>query len=95
MKNWRKVILFVLCFSLIFGVTACGARDNNRNDNTINDATNHTDRNDTSNGMGNAIDNVGNAVGDGINAIGNGVENVTDDLTGHDNNVSQNKTTKP
>ena len=85
MKNWRKVILFVLCFSLIFGVTACGARDNNRNDNTINDATDYKDNNNTANDMGDALDNVGNAVGDGINAVGDGVKDMTGDLTDQDN----------
>ena len=85
MKNWRKVVLLILCFSLIFGVTACGARDNNRNDNTINDATDYTDNNNAANDMGDAIDNVGNAVGDGINAVGDGVKDMTGDLTGQNN----------
>ena len=90
MKNLKKVVLLVLCFSLIFGVTACASRDNNRGDNTINDATDHTGKNNAANDIGNAFDNVGNAVGDGINAVGDGMKDVTDDLTGHTNNTSRN-----
>ena len=86
MKNLKKVVLLVLCFSLMFGVTACASRDNN----TINDATDHTGKNNAANDMSNAFDNVGNAVGDGINAVGDGMKDVTDDLTGHTNNTSRN-----
>ena len=83
MKKWRKVILAMLCFAVIFGTTACGGNGNN---DTNNDVTDGTDN-------GGVIDDVGDATGNVIDDIGNGVENITDDITGNDtaNDMNNNR----
>lgn len=93
MKTIKKSFLAILCLSVILSVTACGARDNNTGDNMTNDATENTDYrddmtdNNIGDSIGNGVDNVGNAIDDGMNAVGDGIENMTDDLTGNDENT--------
>lgn len=82
MIKWKKAILTVLCLGMIMGMVACGNGGNTTNDKN-NDVTEGTDHNND-NGV---MDNVGDAVEDGVDDIGTGVKDVTDDLTGNDQNT--------
>lgn len=87
MKTIKKSFLAILCLSVILSVTACGARDNNTDNHMTNDATENTGNTDKDN----PVDDIGNAIDDGMNAVGDGVENMTDDLTGNDENSRMKK----
>ena len=83
MKNWKRVILAMLCLGMIVGTTACGMRnsdttdDNNKKDGVVDDVG------DTA---GDVIDDIGNGVKDTTEDIGNGVKDTTEDITGNDKN---------
>lgn len=92
MKKWKKAILTILCLGVMFGTVACTNMDNPDDDanktpteqnDTNNDVTEGKDKNHQNGGV---IDDVGDAVGDGVNYLGDGIKDVTDDITGNENN---------
>ena len=81
MKQFKKVILTILCVGVILGAVGCG--NTNMDDNTTDDRNNEVTEGTDNHRDDNLIDDVGNAVEDGMDNVGEGVKDMTEDITGN------------
>ncbi len=93
MKNMKKLLLLLMCISVIGSATACGndnkTTDGADQDRTTQEATDH-------NGDGvidNAVRDVTDGIDDVTDDVTDGINDVTDDLTGNGTDVNRNTDT--
>lgn len=88
MKKLKKTMLSILCVCVVLSATACGARDDGKNnDNNMSNQTQNEDNkmyddteNDRDDNNNNIVDDMGDAIGDGVDSVGDAIGDGMNDI---------------